>query len=1198
MHGLADGARTGAPRSRLMLRVALCGLLWALAPAVSAQTLSSSTHNACLDEANALYFKKNYVEALARLECARALESDNPEVYNTRGAVLLAQGQTDAALQAFSQAIALAPGDSRWYGNRGGAYKDAGNFKAAIADLDHAIELDPTNVAAHYTRGNVHGTENRLQAAIADYDALLRLDPNYERAYYSRGYAWFLSGEYPRSVADFTQAIALNGSKSDYFNRRAMAYLKLNQLDRALTDIDSALRLDPGKQNYLSNRELILAARASQAPASAALQTPTANATATGSVLASAEIGPRGGVLAGAGKLSINFPAGAVSAPQTLTLRQTLNGSGIQFYQVDSGNRAHLELAAPAQLSFNVPAGENPSDIRVIAELTQDSWWLLPSHYDASTRQITAKVSQFSGVGTYNAIRRGTLGFSIGAAASGLALFFFAPATVPAAAVLIVVGAGTAGAATANPLWEEATRMGYDRHFSVSMTPGKTDFTFHFVGRDFSGEHELWTLGLNKQGQAISATRGSKNLQQIIGLYQDNLQGEARAFGPHEIVDLVRIPERMWLVAKAFVEIKLYFSIPGADYQPPDSIEVLLTDDLPYTRGSQDDGEWDGTFLKININSARSLIDAAGQVVPEAALKLKAYAGHEYWHAIWDKNGYRNPRGLEWLNEALATAFETEVAPGFDGTFVPYPGSSFAEEAERGLLHTNSPYPLWPIARYLLQTPGETRAERHARILALVTGKRNLSDFAGELGVWNRVIESVTTTEHALSDPVMDQRPWHGRPDLISSLSVRTGWSLLGPKDLFETAGTSASRGFGRLEPGKNTVPPAPALSYLMRVVKAEVPQIPGQAGAPAKLPSLVIRRDPGSGAEQLIAYRPAVTPGVGPNIGPRRSIKDQLRGQQRLLLSPEWLLATAAGRRDFLLPVGFLRTDGSEASAPAEPVLVYFLMPPRNPQALWGSGNRSLRLQWDEPDLGKGMSTAEVLRGYRIVVQVDSQARELSERLLAPGTTTVEVGFDELFPLDADVPVDPVTQAAIGLYSVDRVMQTGQGQALASPVAWATASNQKPVAVALTTLYCRPYCSAGLSSGCRTFPMHIYHANQQLGLESLEVPFLYQSTFKEADGKESAFQGGDSIRFQQFTNFPYRADGSFGRSFTQEDTELRGTAGYQIKGRIEVSGRWTDTTANFQVTFPDIAAPDSQWEYNRRGSGGSVSYRCDGNPG
>jgi hypothetical protein len=271
----------------------------------------------------------------------------------------------------------------------------------------------------------------------------------------------------------------------------------------------------------------------------------------------------------------------------------------------------------------------------------------------------------------------------------------------------------------------------------------------------------------------------------------------------------------------------------------------------------------------------------------------------------------------------------------------------------------------------------------------------------------------------------------------------------------------------------------------------------------------------------------------------------------------------------------------------------VYFLEPPRNIRATWRPGGKGLRLEWDEPSWGQNLTARQVLSGYRFVIQMGNQVRELPDRFIEAGQTSADFSAAELFPLNVDVPTDPASQAFVGLISVDKVMRDDSGQPVSSPIGWA--KNAAQAAAALTTLYCRADCSPQVasSSGCQQFPLHVYRDDRKIVLESLGVPYPYRSTTKDAQGREAAHQGVDLIRFQQFTGFEYGPDGTFGRAFTPDDVELRSNLGARLGGKVEVSGRWSESAASFTVRYPDVAFPDSQWESSRRGPGGSITYSC-----
>jgi tetratricopeptide (TPR) repeat protein len=84
----------------------------------------------------------------------------------------------EQALAAYTQAIALAPGQAAIYLSRGTTYSQLGQYDQAIADYTQAITLDPRHVTAYHNRGDIYYTLQDYHLALADYERALALDPS------------------------------------------------------------------------------------------------------------------------------------------------------------------------------------------------------------------------------------------------------------------------------------------------------------------------------------------------------------------------------------------------------------------------------------------------------------------------------------------------------------------------------------------------------------------------------------------------------------------------------------------------------------------------------------------------------------------------------------------------------------------------------------------------------------------------------------------------------------------------------------------------------------------------------------------------------------------------------------------------------------------------------------------------------------
>ncbi len=79
---------------------------------------------------------------------ALAACGDNYDTYLNRGGDHLDEGEYDAAIDDYNEAIRLNPDRVEAYYNRGLAYVDKGDHNSAITDFNIAIELDPNNTEA------------------------------------------------------------------------------------------------------------------------------------------------------------------------------------------------------------------------------------------------------------------------------------------------------------------------------------------------------------------------------------------------------------------------------------------------------------------------------------------------------------------------------------------------------------------------------------------------------------------------------------------------------------------------------------------------------------------------------------------------------------------------------------------------------------------------------------------------------------------------------------------------------------------------------------------------------------------------------------------------------------------------------------------------------------------------------------------
>ncbi len=155
----------------------------------------------------------------------------------------------DAAVQAFTDAIAQADHVNAAYGNRCLVYLWRDQLAGAISDCTAALQLNDNAPQAHLNRGIAHYRLGHYAQAQADFTHHLQRWPQDGLAYYNRGLAEFAEGDAAASIADYQAALAHGESFThvaiaDIYNDLGVAYLSQLQPTIAIAYLDQAIFLN------------------------------------------------------------------------------------------------------------------------------------------------------------------------------------------------------------------------------------------------------------------------------------------------------------------------------------------------------------------------------------------------------------------------------------------------------------------------------------------------------------------------------------------------------------------------------------------------------------------------------------------------------------------------------------------------------------------------------------------------------------------------------------------------------------------------------------------------------------------------------------------------------------------------------------------------------------------------------------------
>ena len=177
------------------------------------------------------------------------LKPNNAYAYYSRGIARSELGDTQGAIEDYTQAIKIDPNYVDAYYSRGIARFYLGDKQGEIEDYTQAIKIDPNYVNAYFNRGIARYHLGDKQGAIDDYTHAIKIDPNYLDAYFNRGIARFYLGDKQGEIEDYTQVIKIDPNLALAYYNRGLAYYELGDKQGAIDDYTQVIKIHP---NYAS----------------------------------------------------------------------------------------------------------------------------------------------------------------------------------------------------------------------------------------------------------------------------------------------------------------------------------------------------------------------------------------------------------------------------------------------------------------------------------------------------------------------------------------------------------------------------------------------------------------------------------------------------------------------------------------------------------------------------------------------------------------------------------------------------------------------------------------------------------------------------------------------------------------------------------------------------------------------------------
>ncbi len=204
---------------------------------------SSPVSRECISASLSAAGKADVAELCIKDAVARNVR---PRIFlSLLGEIRMADGDADAAAEAFRQALALGQPEMPTRIQLADAYVMAGRMRSARRELEGVLLRYPLSARAHDSYGKFLNERKEYRHAAAEFRKALDLEPDEAVFWNNLGVALRLQGDYDAALRAFDEATKLAPRSPDpYFNRGEIARA-VGREDEARRQYLLALELDP-----------------------------------------------------------------------------------------------------------------------------------------------------------------------------------------------------------------------------------------------------------------------------------------------------------------------------------------------------------------------------------------------------------------------------------------------------------------------------------------------------------------------------------------------------------------------------------------------------------------------------------------------------------------------------------------------------------------------------------------------------------------------------------------------------------------------------------------------------------------------------------------------------------------------------------------------------------------------------------------
>jgi tetratricopeptide (TPR) repeat protein len=183
--------------------------------------------------------------AIEKFREALRISPNYPEAMVNIGALLFRVDKPAEAVDVLERLVEIDPDNGSAHVNLGAGLEGLGRFEEAAAHYQEALRLIPDNAPAHNNLGNVLQALRRYDEAVTHHQEALRLNPDNAMVHINLGNALQVLGRFEEAVARYNEALQLKPDSAEAHNNLGFALYGEDHIEEAVAHCQEALRLNP-----------------------------------------------------------------------------------------------------------------------------------------------------------------------------------------------------------------------------------------------------------------------------------------------------------------------------------------------------------------------------------------------------------------------------------------------------------------------------------------------------------------------------------------------------------------------------------------------------------------------------------------------------------------------------------------------------------------------------------------------------------------------------------------------------------------------------------------------------------------------------------------------------------------------------------------------------------------------------------------